>query len=304
MRKRVMSGSFPRVLLLGVAAGVLAGCASKTAAPVRDATQPPAPVAAPTEVDARYFHVVRPGDTLMGISRQYGQSVADLVAWNGLSNPNQISVGQQLRVAPPEGAVAQAMAIPDTTELRPLGAPADSAGARLFEEPRGGRQAYSDAAWASIKGQPGPLAAAPASVPEASSASAATEAGGWVWPVAGGNILLGFDQPKGENGKLLNKGIDIGGAPGTPVLASAPGTVMYAGSGLRGFGKLVIIRHESDYQTVYAHNQQLLVKEGDTVTRGQKIAELGSTDADRPMLHFEIRRQGRPLDPMKYLPAR
>jgi lipoprotein NlpD len=297
-----MSGGYVRLVVVAAAAGVLAGCAAKTAAPVRDAAQLPSPpVVAPAVVDGKGIHVVRPGDTLMGISRLYGQSVADLVSWNGLVNPNQIAVGQSLRVAPPEGAVAQAMAIPDTTELRPLETPGVASGAPLIQEPRGGRQPYSDQAWASIQGQP--AAQPPATdVPAPQPATGAVQ---WAWPVqGGGQLLLGFDQPKGENGKLTNKGIDIGAAPGTPVLASAPGTVMYAGSGLRGFGKLVIIRHESDFQTVYAHNQQLLVKEGDAVTQGQKIAELGSTDADRPMLHFEIRRQGRPLDPMKYLPAR
>ncbi|MBC9070735.1 M23 family metallopeptidase [Thauera sp. CAU 1555] len=300
-----MSGGISRLALVAMAAMLLGGCASKTAAPVRDATVPP-PVAetAATPSQDRMFHVVQPGDTLMGISRQYGQSVADLVSWNGLSNPNQISVGQQLRVAPPEGAVAQTMAIPDTTELRPLTASPATEGPVLIEEPKGGRQPYSDQAWAALQGRPAVPAevAAPAQTGEQGASPAAASA--WVWPIGGGEILLGFEQPKGENGKLLNKGIDIGSAPGTPVLASAPGTVMYAGSGLRGFGKLVIIRHESDYQTVYAHNQALLVKEGETVTQGQKIAELGSTDADRPMLHFEIRRQGRPLDPLKYLPPR
>ncbi|THF65756.1 LysM peptidoglycan-binding domain-containing protein [Pseudothauera nasutitermitis] len=304
-----MSGGFLRVAALCVAAGLLAGCAGKTAAPVRDVTQAPPPesvTAQPVVEDAHAFHTVSPGETLLAISRQYGHSVADLVAWNGLTNPNQIQVGQQLRVSPPGGAVAEVVAIPDSTELRPLPGAADVAGTPVLQEPKGGRQPYSDEAWARTQGHPAPVASAPPSVPAPQQVPApdAATAGQWAWPVASGNVLLGFEQPKGENGKLLNKGLDIGGTPGTPVLASAPGTVMYAGSGLRGFGKLVIIRHESDYQTVYAHNQQLLVKEGDTVTRGQKIAELGSTDADRPMLHFEIRRQGRPLDPMKYLPAR
>ncbi|WP_230976676.1 M23 family metallopeptidase [Pseudothauera rhizosphaerae] len=277
---------------------------AKTAAPVRDATQAPPLPATTVPTEGRPFHVVQPGETLMAISRLYGQSVADLVAWNGLANPDQISVGQEIRVAPPEGAVAETKPITDTTELRPLGPQPAAEGVPVFSEPKGGRQPYSDQAWAAVQGRPAPGATPAPGVAPAAQPPAETPAGEWVWPVNGGQVLLGFEQPKGDNGKLLNKGIDIGSAPGTPVVASAPGTVMYAGSGLRGFGKLVIIRHESDYQTVYAHNQALLVKEGDTVTRGQKIAELGSTDADRPMLHFEIRRQGRPLDPMKYLPPR
>ena len=120
--------------------------------------------------------------------------------------------------------------------------------------------------------------------------------GKWSWP-ASGRVITGFNESS-------NKGVDIGGKPGDPVYAAAPGKVVYSGSGLRGYGKLVVIKHDQEYNSVYAHNQNLLVKENDVVTKGQKIAELGSTDADRPKLHFEIRRQGRAVDPMQYLPAR
>jgi lipoprotein NlpD len=118
----------------------------------------------------------------------------------------------------------------------------------------------------------------------------------WIWP---------------HNGKLLatfvegsSKGLDIAGNPGDPVLASAPGKIVYAGVGLRGYGKLVIVRHNAEFLSAYAHNSAILVKEGDTVARRQKIAEVGSTDADSPRLHFEIRRQGKPTDPLKFLPTR
>lgn len=110
-------------------------------------------------------------------------------------------------------------------------------------------------------------------------------------------MIAGFNE-------ATNKGVDIAGNPGDPVIASAAGQVVYSGSGLRGYGKLVIIKHDDEYLTAYAHNQTLLVKEGDAISKGQRIAELGSTDADRPKLHFEIRRQGRPVDPMQYLPPR
>jgi lipoprotein NlpD len=109
--------------------------------------------------------------------------------------------------------------------------------------------------------------------------------------------LAGFDE-------LKNKGVDIAGRAGDPVLAAADGRVVYAGSGLRGYGNLVILKHNNTYLTAYAHNQSLLVKEDQTVKQGQKIAEMGSTDADRVKLHFEIRRQGKPVDPARYLPAR
>ena len=117
-----------------------------------------------------------------------------------------------------------------------------------------------------------------------------------IWP-ASGSVLAGFDEVK-------NKGLDIGGALGDPVLAAADGRVVYVGSGLRGYGNLIILKHNNTYLTAYAHNQTLLVKEDQTVRKGQKIAEMGSSDADRTKLHFEVRRQGKPVDPVKYLPSR
>ena len=128
-----------------------------------------------------------------------------------------------------------------------------------------------------------------------------------MWPVKG-TIISRFDEPMGEDGKVRNRGIDIAGTPGTPILAAADGKVVYAGNAVRGLGNMVIIRHKDEYLTAYAHNRVILVKdgkdgqEGDTVIKGQKIAELGSTDADRPKLHFELRKQGVPVDPLKYLP--
>ncbi len=118
----------------------------------------------------------------------------------------------------------------------------------------------------------------------------------WAWP-AGGAVLAGFEEAR-------NKGLSIGGKSGDPVLAAADGRVVYAGSGLRGYGNLVIVKHNATYLSAYAHNQILLVKEDQAVKRGQKIAEMGSTDAERVQLHFEIRRQGKPVDPAKLLPSR
>jgi len=119
---------------------------------------------------------------------------------------------------------------------------------------------------------------------------------GWIWP-GNGQVLAGFDEVK-------NKGLDIGGASGDPVVAAAEGKVVYAGSGLRGYGNLIILKHNSTYLTAYAHNKALMVKEDQTVKKGQKIAEMGDSDADRVKLHFEVRRQGKPVDPAKYLPAK
>ncbi|EDT00062.1 peptidase M23B [Burkholderia ambifaria IOP40-10] len=116
----------------------------------------------------------------------------------------------------------------------------------------------------------------------------------FAWPVRG-PLLNGFDDAK-------NKGVNIGGTSGEPVKAAADGRVVYSGNGLRGYGNLIIIKHDATYLTAYAHNRALMVKEGDAVTKGQKIAEMGNSDADRVMLHFEVRRQGKPVDPLKYLP--
>ncbi|NMG46889.1 peptidoglycan DD-metalloendopeptidase family protein [Azoarcus communis] len=295
---------------LAVLLVLTAGCAGKVTAPVRDAGS--MPQAAPT-AERKGVHVVQTGDTLNALARQYGVSVADLVAWNGLSNPNQIHVGQSLRVAPEGGGeVAQAIPIvsepavtvpipPMSTEVPTATA---TAGVPIKQTPLGGKQPYSDEAWARLqKPAEGVVETKPATPSVADAPRLPGPDGEWLWPVKG-KVLLGFDEPVGGDAKLRNKGIDIAGTPGTPVLASAGGKVVYAGSGLRGLGKLVIIKHDDNYLTAYAHNQQLLVKEADAVTKGQQIAELGSTDADRPKLHFEIRKQGQPVDPMKYLPAR
>ena len=118
----------------------------------------------------------------------------------------------------------------------------------------------------------------------------------WMWP-AQGSVVAGFDEAK-------NKGLDIGGAAGDAVLAAADGRVVYVGASLRGYGNLIILKHNNTYLTAYAHNQVLLVKEDQTVRKGQKIAEMGNSDADRVKLHFEVRRQGKPVDPARYLPAR
>ena len=119
----------------------------------------------------------------------------------------------------------------------------------------------------------------------------------WEWPTAG-RVLYGFGE--GAN----YKGVGIDGVVGQPVVASAPGKVVYSGSGLRGYGKLIIIKHNATYLSVYAHNSQLLVREGQTVAQGQKIAQMGDSDSDRVGLHFEIRRLGKPIDPLKHLPEK
>jgi lipoprotein NlpD len=206
-----------------------------------------------------------------------------VVRWIGVEYPNLIEVGQVLRVVPPgvdAAAVAARGVAPSKVEVRPLdGKPAVAA------------SGASAAGAAST-----PVAAASAPAAAAPVARDSDDEPAWAWP-ASGAVLAGFDESR-------QKGLAIAGKAGDPVLAAADGRVVYAGAGLRGYGNLVIVKHNNTYLTAYAHNQTLLVKEDQAVRRGQKIAEMGSSDAERVQLHFEIRRQGKPVDPSRLLPAR
>jgi lipoprotein NlpD len=237
------------------------------------------------------YYRVKPGDTLYRIALENGQNYRDIAAWNNVTNPNQIEVDQLLRVVPPgqdaagvTPGVATAPVVGGPVQSAPLsGAPA-APGASASAAP----PIYASAAMATtIPPQPSTTATAPG--PAVNGGEVA-----FAWPVRG-QVLDRFDDAK-------NKGINIGGTPGEPVKAAADGRVVYAGNGLRGYGNLIIIKHNATYLTAYAHNQKLMVKEGDSVKRGQEIAEMGNSDADRVMLHFEVRQQGKPVDPMKYLP--
>ncbi len=145
-------------------------------------------------------------------------------------------------------------------------------------------------------GESSPTVSAVKPAPTPAATPVADEGLGFIWP-SNGSLIGGFDEAK-------NKGLDISGKAGDPVLASADGQVVYAGAGLRGYGNLIILKHNNTFLTAYANNQKLLVKEDQKVRKGDKIAEMGSTDADRVKLHFEVRRQGKPVDPAKFLPAR
>ena len=285
-----------KLMLAVLASLLLAGCASTVTAPVRDVGGA-AVVAGPSAQPG--MHVVRPGDTLLGIARQYGVTLPDLVSWNDLTDPNQIQVGQSLRVGPADamGSAAVGVIAPGEGAVAlPIPAPsgAGSVQAPFKQSPLGGRKPYSDEAWSRDTPDVAPAVTPPTVAPEAPAAAASS--GEWQWPAAG-RLLSGYNEAS-------NKGVDIGGNVGDPVLAAAAGKVVYAGSGLRGYGKLVVIKHNQEYNSVYAHNDKLLVKEDDQVVQGQKIAELGSSESDRSKLHFEIRKQGKAVDPMKYLPAR
>src|SRR5574337_119888 len=321
--ERSMKPTWTRVAWLLVAATlVLAGCASRpTKAPVEDRSAPvgsaipPAPGTAPAvEATAKPlpgaenagkpgYYTGKPGDTLMRIALESGQAWRDVAKWNGIDNPNVIEVGQVLRIVPPVATASTAppaVASAATTAAASAGAASSNA---VTSRPvaQAGRV---DSRSLDAK-PPAPVVASAASAPASAAAAgegASTPAApadddvSWMWP-ASGPVLAGFEEGR-------NKGLTIGGKAGDPVLAAADGRVVYAGSSLRGYGNLVIIKHNNTYLSAYAHNQTLLVKEDQVVRRGQKIAEMGSTDADRVQLHFEIRRQGKPVDPAKLLPPR
>jgi lipoprotein NlpD len=281
--------------------GLLAGCASspRAPAPVEDrspgARSQPAVVAEPPVVAEPAkplpgaenlgkpgYYTVRPGDTLIRIALDSGQNWRDVARWNNIENPNLIEVGQVLRVIPPAGAAAE------VAVARPV-----TPGSAV---PSTGASSAAAAASAPRVTTPPPVASLPPVSP--APAPPGEEDVPWAWPTGGAaTVVAGFDEQR-------NKGLDIAGKSGDPVLASADGRVVYAGAGLRGYGNLIILKHNNTYLSAYAHNQTLLVKEDQTVRKGQKIAEMGSSDADRVKLHFEIRRQGKPVDPARYLPAR
>ncbi len=291
---------------------VLAGCAAPTAqrAPVTERSPQPAAraAAAPLPPGAENaglpgFYTVRPGDTLIRIGLETGQSWRDIAAWNGITNPDRIEVGQVLRVVPPVAVAAAA--------ARPAGAgPVAAAPAGATPAPAAAGTTAAPVATPSVQGRPltdpapvaapePPRAASGEATPVAAApapAAGAAETISLIWPAAG-PVIESFDESR-------NKGIGIAGRAGDPVLAAAAGRVVYAGSGLRGYGNLVIIKHNNTFLTAYAHNQALLVREDQMVRQGQRIADMGSSDADRVKLHFEVRRQGRPVDPSAFLPRR
>jgi lipoprotein NlpD len=288
---RSCASSVLLVLALGLSA-----CATKAPAPVierspgaasRPAVTAPAPAATPapvsrTPVDPRApTYTVQRGDNLYRIALEHGQAWRDLAAWNSLEDPGKIEVGQVLRVLPPEGVAQTAPVAAGSVTARPIGAPAGTPAGTPAATPAAG-----------APGTPAPTTVAKA--PESAAPAPEDDGIAFVWP-ARGSVLEGFNEVK-------NKGIDISGKAGDPVVAAADGKVVYAANGLRGYGNLVIIKHNNTYLTAYAHNQALAVKENQVIKKGQKIAEMGNSDAERVKLHFEIRRLGKPVDPLRLLP--
>ncbi|TAK76777.1 MAG: LysM peptidoglycan-binding domain-containing protein [Aquabacterium sp.] len=284
-----------RSILAVLAALLVTACASPLhRAPVEDRTpvihangdKPTAPVEVPVapppgveNAGKPGYYTVKPGDTLIRISLETGQNWRDLVKWNDLVNPNLVEVGQVLRVVPPTA---------DGVTTKPVST------ARVEARPLDAKPPVPASAPASAVPPVVPAASTPPLPPPPREGS--DDDLSWLWPAAG-PVVGNFEEGK-------RKGLMVSGKAGDPVYAAADGHVVYAGSAMRGYGNLIIIKHNATYLTAYAHNQTLLVKEDQAVKRGQKIAEMGSTDSDRVGLHFEIRRQGRPVDPLKLLPQR
>ncbi len=321
----------------------LAGCSSNPPAPVVDLSLPNenAPAAPAAAATAQTYRVVQ-GDTLYSIAFKHGLDYRDLAAWNGIASPYRIFAGQEVRLSVPKQTASAAppattpQAEPQTGQAVtsgivegattvPLASSASASKPSAFEpvaaSPANPPATASAAPAPSAKSavarvenpsvaapMPKPVGAAPPAVrpviapvpPRPAESAPELNAGGvtWRWPAAGkvvGTFVAG-DQTK--------QGLDIAGRAGDPVRAAAAGEVVYSGNGLIGYGELIIVKHNANYLSAYGHNSKRLVKEGDRVKAGQEIAEMGATSASRDELHFEIRKNGKPVNPLDYLPAR
>ncbi|WP_409523470.1 peptidoglycan DD-metalloendopeptidase family protein [Nitrincola sp. MINF-07-Sa-05] len=234
------------------------------------------------------YTVVR-GDTLYSIAWRYGLDYRQVAAWNNIDGRYQIFPGQKLSLRSANQAVSASTAPVSTQSPASTAAPASTSASA----------AGSTAPVAAAPARPAATSTAPASTPAATpTAPVSTGPVRWQWPVAG-KVITGFSARADGN-----KGLDIAGSAGDPVFAASDGRVVYAGSGLLGYGNLVIINHNHQFLSAYAHNSRILVNENDMVKGGEKIAEMGNTGTDRVKLHFEIRQDGKPVDPVRFLPKR
>jgi lipoprotein NlpD len=254
------------LLLLTAAVAVLSACSTPrtTPATVVDRSRIDSSASIATVPTPPGYYRVKRGDTVLRIALDQGQSYRDIVRWNNLTDPNLIEVDQLLLVRPPAGK----MTVKPLTSAATTPAPQKMADQRMAEP----------------AAEPKLEAVKPDAPPPGIRLS---------WP-AKGKVVEDFIDGK-------NKGIDIAGKLGDPIQAAGDGRVVYAGNSLRGYGNLVIVKHDNTYLTAYAHNRNLLVKEGDAVRKGQKIAEMGDTDANSVRLHFELRVNGKPVDPLPFL---
>jgi len=272
--------SFFKLLVVALAMGtLLTGCSSTGSSSARVVDRNNAAPKRPIVTTGQY--IVKPGDTMFSIAFRYGWDYKELAARNNIPAPYTIRPGQPIRFNSGSTGSTTVVSSPSsssktTVTRRPVGTPVPSVS--------GGKV---------ITSAPSSTTTTVTTVP-----AAERTAGGWTWPANG--VLIGKFASNGS----LNKGIDIAGDLGQPVFAASGGAVVYAGSGLRGYGELIIIKHSDTYVSAYGHNRRLLVREGQQVKAGQAIAEMGSTGTDRVKLHFEIRRQGKPVDPLQFLPRR
>ena len=316
---------FSLILLPSLICLSLVGCVSTRHAPAGKSTPP----TTGQSKEVTKYHTVQKGDTLYSIAKIYNIDYKDLAEWNNIENPAAINVGQQLMVSSPnqmtkpsvfalpdpEPSAAIPQSISETTSISNE-EPASAAVTLLKVEPKALKLPYSEQAISKLQESENVLPTAiansknesPAEPDSTTATTTSTENEGWaatttkprdsggiewIWPTEG-RVSSHFSES--------TKGMDISGKTGQPVLASAAGKVVYSGTGLRGYGQLIIIKHNSAYLSAYAHNKKLLVKEGQKVSRGQKIAEMGNTDSKLVRLHFEIRKNGKPVDPLKHLP--
>ncbi|MHB1188335.1 peptidoglycan DD-metalloendopeptidase family protein [Thiobacillus sp.] len=296
-----------RVAGVVLVAWALTACTAPGPAPVSDRsarrtavkTEAPRPATPQISPSTNGQHTVQRGDTLYAIAFANGLDHREIAIWNRLESADLILVGQVLRLTPPPGGVEiKPLDDEPAPNARPLAEPL------VLQEPQAVLLPYSEANWAQVSNARPVTAVTPAAVkpapvaatPPANAPAANVAFDSWLWP-ADGTLA-------GRFGAAGGKGIDIVGQRNAPVKAVAPGKVVYSGSGLRGYGRLLIVKHAGEYLSAYAHNETILVQEGETVTAGQRIALMGDSDADRVKLHFEIRRYGKPLDPLNYLPER
>ena len=306
------------MVFLALATG-LSGCASTGQAPVEDRSLPSgsrtrASLTAPgkTQATAGTYRVQR-GDTLYSIAFRHGLDYRELAEWNGIEAPYTIYPGRELRLSSALAGQKRAVASAPAPPSSPTSAPASSPAA-----PHVPPAATKPGAFEPVASAPAP-AAPPSSttvssptVPPATPSTKVTAAApapasdavatagdvAWRWP-AEGSVVGTFMA-----GDPVRQGIDIAGQPGAPVRAAADGTVVYSGNGLIGYGELIIIKHNPAFLSAYGHNRKRLVQEGDHVKAGQTIAEMGASAANRNELHFEIRRNGKPSNPLDFLPRR
>lgn len=297
MRRALRAG------LLSVALVLLAACGVAPRAVVVDRSPQDRPPARPVQpVVTGQTHVVQRGDTLYSIAFRHGLEYRQVAAWNAISPPYTIYPGQRLRLSPPGSQTAQQPTQPATRPAPTQGTVAGTGTTTTPGAPAGtGTTAPVTAPGTPVVTTPVPAPTTPASTPPTAPTPTPTAPVGaprWQWPTAG-QVVGRF-----VTGDPTRQGLSIAGSAGQAVNAAADGVVVYSGSGLIGYGELVIVKHNEEFLSAYGHNRKRLVGEGEQVRAGQQIAEMGRSGAARDMLHFEIRRNGRPVDPSGFLPPR